>query len=71
MKKSLEQQQKELDEKWKAFEKEKQTWEESTGFSNSQENVKEWVFKGENSVFLYYKVCTCRNGKREGSFIEF
>lgn len=41
MKKGLEQQQKELDEKWRAFEKEKQQWEESTGFSNSQENVKE------------------------------
>jgi len=41
MKKSLEQQQKELDEKFKSFDKEKQTWEDTTGFSNSQENVKE------------------------------
>lgn len=42
MKKSLEQQQKELDEKWKIFEKEKAQWEESTGLSKgSQENIKE------------------------------
>ena len=44
MKKSLEQQQREMDEKWKAFEKEKADWEESTGYSNSLENVKEYVF---------------------------
>ena len=43
MKKSLEQQQKEMDEKWKMFEKEKHAWEESTGYSNSLENVKELV----------------------------
>lgn len=41
MKKSLEQQQKEIEDKWKAFELEKKQWEDSTGYSNSQENVKE------------------------------
>lgn len=42
MKKSLEQQQKEVEEKWKGFEKEKQQWEDSVGVSKgSQENIKE------------------------------
>lgn len=42
MKKSLEQQQRELDEKWKAFEREKSTWEEQWGERRrSLENSKE------------------------------
>ena len=41
MKKSLEQQEREMDEKWKTFESEKKSWEEQTGYSNSLENVKE------------------------------
>lgn len=41
MKKSLEQQEREIEEKWKQFESEKKQWEEQTGYSNSLENVKE------------------------------
>lgn len=42
MKKSLEQQQKELDDKWKEFEKEKASWEEQWGERRrSLENQKE------------------------------
>ena len=42
MKKSLEQQQRELDEKWKSFEREKAAWEEQWGERRrSLENQKE------------------------------
>ena len=42
MKKSLEQQQRELDEKWKSFEREKVAWEEQWGERRrSLENQKE------------------------------
>ena len=42
MKKSLEQQQKEMEEKWKIFEKEKSHWEETMGVGKgSSENIKE------------------------------
>ncbi|XP_052815886.1 septin-7-like isoform X2 [Mya arenaria] len=51
MKKSLEQQQQELDEKWKSFDKEKQMWEESTGYSNSLENVKDAHKKTKKGLF--------------------
>ncbi|XP_060559484.1 septin-7-like isoform X3 [Ruditapes philippinarum] len=51
MKKSLEQQQKEIDEKWKMFEKERQAWEESTGYSNSLENVKDAHKKTKKGLF--------------------
>ena len=42
MKKGLEQQEREMDEKWKQFDVEKKSWEDQTGYSSSSlENVKE------------------------------
>ncbi|XP_063439365.1 septin-7-like isoform X7 [Mytilus trossulus] len=40
-KKSLDQQQKEMDDKWTQFQKEKKAWEEAMGISGSNENIKE------------------------------
>ncbi|XP_076109779.1 septin-7-like isoform X4 [Mytilus galloprovincialis] len=40
-KKSLDQQQKEMDDKWAQFQKEKKAWEEAMGISGSNENIKE------------------------------
>lgn len=51
MKKSLEQQQKEMDEKWRQFEKERKDWEDSTGYSNSLENVKDAHKKQKKGLF--------------------